>query len=93
MKISNHVMTLLVLSMTAAVAGMAASTGLNPSPVFANHEFSANLTGQQEVSPVDTQATGEAILVQDMPLNQTIDYFVNVTGIQAVTQGHVHGAG
>lgn len=92
MKISNHVMTLLVISMTAAVAGMAASTGLNPSPVFANHEFSANLTGQQEVPPVDTQATGEAILVQDMPLNQTIDYFVNVTGIQAVTQGHIHSA-
>ena len=39
MKISDHVMTLLVLSMTAAVAGMAASTGLNPSPVFANTSF------------------------------------------------------
>lgn len=76
--------------MTAAIAVVATSTGLNPSTVFANHEFAANLTGQQEVPPVDTQATGEAILVQDMPLNQTIHYFVNATGIQGANQGHIH---
>jgi hypothetical protein len=58
--------------------------------VFANHEFAANLTGQQEVPPVDTQATGEAILVPDLPLNQTVYYFVNATGIQGVTKGHIH---
>ena len=80
-------MTLLVLSMTAAIAGLAASTGLNPHTVFANHEFAANLTGQQEVPPVDTQATGQAIVV---PLNQTATYYVNVTDIQGVTQGHIH---
>ena len=76
--------------MTATVAVVATSTGLNPSTVFANHEFAANLTGQQEVPPVDTQAAGEAILVQDMRLNQTIHYYVNATGIQGVTQGHIH---
>ncbi len=75
--------------MTAAIAGMAASTGLNPSPVFTNHDFSANLTGQQEVPPVDTQATGQSILVQDLLSNQTIPYLVNVTSIQGVTQGHI----
>lgn len=87
MRISIHIMTLLVLSMTAAIAGLAASTGLNPSTVFANHEFAANLTGQQEVPPVNTQATGQAIVV---PLNQSVTYYVNVTGIQGVTQGHIH---
>ena len=73
--------------MTAAIAGLAASTGLNPSTVFANHEFAANLTGQQEVPPVNTQATGQAIVV---PINQSVSYYVNVTGIQGVTQGHIH---
>jgi hypothetical protein len=90
MKITNHVMKLMVLSMIAAIAGVGAATGLTPSTVFANHEFATNMTGQHELPPVDTQAIGEAILVQDLPLNQTIHYFVNVTGIQGVTQGHIH---
>ena len=77
----------MVLSMTAAIAGLAASTGLSISTVFANHEFAANLTGQQEVPPVNTQATGQAIVV---PLNQTVNYYVNVTDIKGVTQGHIH---
>lgn len=42
--------------------------------------------------PVDTQATGHAVLVQNMPQNQTVHYFVNVTGIQGATQGHIHNA-
>jgi hypothetical protein len=29
-------------------------------------------------------------LVQDLPLNQTIHYFINVTGTEGVTQGHIH---
>ena len=35
------------------------STSLAPSMVFANHEFATNMTGQQEVPPVDTQDVGE----------------------------------
>jgi len=58
--------------------------------VFANHDFTANLTGQQEVPPVDTQATGEAIFVPVLPRNETIEFHVNATGIQGVTQGHIH---
>ena len=66
------------------------SSILHPSMVFANHEFSANLTGQQEIPPVDTQASGQAIFVVDMPKNETIDYYLNATGIQGATQGHIH---
>jgi hypothetical protein len=58
--------------------------------VYANHEFAANLTGQQEVPPVQTQATGEAIFVPVTPDNQTISFFVNATNIQGLTQGHIH---
>ncbi len=79
--------------LTVAIAGIAVVlTSLTPSTVFANHEFATNMTGQEEVPPVDTQALGETILVQDLPLNQTIHYFVNVTGIEGVTQGRIHSA-
>ena len=77
----NHIASFIVFSFIAAIFGIAVATGLNPSTVYANHEFAANLTGQQEVPPVDTQATGQVILVQNMSQNQTVPYFVNVTGI------------
>ena len=91
MKITNHVMTLMIFSMTAAIAGiLSIINGLTPTTVFANHEFSTNMTGQEEVPPVDTQATGEAIFVPIQPRNDTIDFYVNATGIKAVTQAHIH---
>ena len=77
--------------MTLGIAGITViSTNLAPSTVFANVYFVTNMTGQEEVPPVDTQAVGEAILTQDLPLNQTVHYFVNVTGIEGVSQGHIH---
>ena len=91
MKISNQVTKLLVLVITVAIASITlVSTGLTPSQVFANVYFMTNMTGQQEVPPVDTKAVGETILTQDLPLNQTMHYYVNVTGIQGITQGHIH---
>ncbi|WP_196777421.1 CHRD domain-containing protein [Candidatus Nitrosocosmicus hydrocola] len=90
MKISNSVLTFMLVSLTAAIAGLVLATGINPTVVFANHEFAANLTGQEEVPPVDTQAMGEAIFVPIQPRNETIDFYVNTTGIQAVTQAHIH---
>ena len=91
MKTTTHyVATFIVLSFTAAIFGMVVAIGLNPSTVYANHEFAANLTGQQEVPPVDTQATGQVILVQNITQNQTVPYFVNVTGIQGANKGHIH---
>jgi hypothetical protein len=91
MKLSNQITKLLVLVLTVPIVGIAVVlTSLAPSTVFANHEFATNMTGQEEVPPVNTQAVGETILVQDLPLNQTIHYFVNVTGIEGITQGHIH---
>ena len=75
--------------MTAVIAGiLAVSMSLTPTIVFANHEFATNMTGQEEVPSVDTQATGEAIFVPVQPRNDTIDFYVNATGIKAVTQAH-----
>lgn len=91
MKINNHLTKLLVLALTVALTSIAmVSTSLPSSTVFANHDFATNMTGQHEIPPVDTQAVGEAILVQNLPLNETMHYFVNVTGIEGVTQGHIH---
>lgn len=90
MKINNLVMTYMLVSLTTAIAGVAVATSINPTVVFANHEFAANLTGQQEVPPVDTQGAGEAVFVPIQPGNDTISFYVNATGIQAVTQAHIH---
>ncbi len=90
MKINNLVMTFVLVSLTTVIAGLAVASSINPTVVFANHEFATNMTGQEQVPPIDTQAIGESTLVQDLPLNQTIHYFVNVTGIDGVTQGHIH---
>lgn len=90
MKNSNFGITLLMLFMTATIASIIAILGTTTSVAYANHEFETNMTGQQEVPPVNTQAVGEAFLANDVPVNGTIYYYVNVTGIQGATQGHIH---
>lgn len=90
MKINNHILTFIMLSNATTIAGVATTSSLNAQDVYANHEFVANMTGKEEVPPVDTQAIGQAIFVQDLPLNQTIHYFLNVTAIQNATQSHIH---
>ena len=82
----------MVIPMIVLVLGsaIALSSVSGASVVFANHEFATNLTGKQEVPPMDTQATGEAVFVPDLPRNETIDFWANATGIQAATMGHIH---
>lgn len=82
--------TMVILTITLVLgSAFALSSISSTSVVFANHEFAANLTGQQEVPPVNTQATGEAIFVPDLPRNETIDFWVNGTGIQGATMGQI----
>ena len=76
----------------AVILGSAAaiSSFSNTSIAFAKHELVANLSGQEEVPPVDTQATGMAEFTPVMPNNETVDFNVNATNIQGVTAGHIH---
>ena len=76
----------------AVILGSAAaiSSFSNTSIAFAKHELVANLSGQEEVPPVDTQATGMAEFTPVMPNNETVDFNVNATDINGVTQGHIH---
>ena len=76
----------------AVILGSAAalSSFSNTSIAFAKHELVANLSGQEEVPPVDTKATGMTEFTPVMPNNETVDFDVNATNIQGVTHGHIH---
>jgi len=52
--------------------------------------FSAMLSGGEEVPPVDTAATGVASFTVEG--GESIEYDVNVTGMDKVTAAHIHNA-
>ncbi len=52
-----------------------------------NANFSARLSGQREVPPVQTVANGTADLV---PTNDSVIYLVNTTNLKGIAAGHVH---
>jgi hypothetical protein len=89
MTIKNSRMLFLTIAL-ALGSVIAVSTISSTSTAFANHDFVANLTGQEEVPPVDTQATGEARFIPVLPNNDTLDFVVNASDIQNVTQAHIH---
>lgn len=63
----------------------------NLNSAFAQTEteaFTANLSGGEEVPPVTTQATGVASF--NVTGADSVDYSVNVTGMDKVTAAHIH---
>ncbi len=61
----------------------------NDTTAFAqNNKFMANLTGKEEVPPVNSNATGTVQLT--LQGEEGIDYIVNATSIRGVTEGHLH---
>jgi hypothetical protein len=50
-------------------------------------KFTATLSGQEEVPPTDSQATGMAEVTVT---GDNAEYSVNATNIQGVTAGHIH---
>ena len=73
----------------AALALAAAISDLTDSEVFAQEgqKFTAQLSGQEEVPPTNSQATGMA---EFTVVGQTIEYTVNASNIQGVTGGHIY---
>ena len=83
--------TIVFFTIAVVLGSVAAlSSFSNTSIAFAKHELVANLSGQEEVPPVDTQATGMSEFTPVMPNNETVDFNVNATNIQGVTAGHIH---
>ena len=54
----------------------------------AKYPYKTQLSGKDEVPPVQTSATGEAEFT--LPANDTMKYRVNVTGISNATAAHIH---
>ena len=52
--------------------------------------YEAPLAGQNEVPPVQSNATGLAVFTT--PFNDTVNYRVNITGISNPTGAHIHVA-
>ena len=75
------------LMITAATLGLADS-------VFAQGpaKFGFNLTGSQEVPPVQTNATGMANISSYTIAGDSITYSIDAPNIKDVTAGHIHFA-
>jgi hypothetical protein len=75
---------------TFVLVGILAATAIHLPAVLAQEmtTFSAQLSGQEEVPPVETQATGMAQF--EIMGDDSISYTVNASDIQAVTAGHIH---
>jgi hypothetical protein len=74
--------TLAVLAITVATEALT-NSGFAQGP----QTFSMNLSGSEEVPPVQTEATGVA---EFTPGVDSVAYSVNATNIEGVTAGHIH---
>ncbi|HEU4445072.1 MAG TPA: CHRD domain-containing protein, partial [Nitrososphaeraceae archaeon] len=75
------VATVLSLGATAIVLNM-------PKALATTEAFVANLTGDKEVPPVQTQATGTAGFSQ--PHLSNMSFGIRVSNIEGVTAAHIH---
>ncbi len=80
------------LSLVLSLAGLVALVALAPAAPMGgmsggHHTFTAHLTGQAEVPPVDTQAHGNAMFWAD---GDSVRYRLVANGIEHVTGAHIH---
>jgi len=77
--------TIFAIAATLVVIGI--TSGLTNSAVAQEQKFVATLSGQEEVPPTTSQATGMAEVTVT---GESAEYSVNATNIQGVTAGHIH---
>jgi hypothetical protein len=85
-------MTIIVIAIvvTIATTGVVAVTITeSPNSVFAQQpqKIVMNLSGSEEVPPVQTEATGVA---EFTPGEDSVAYSINATNIEGATAGHIH---
>lgn len=71
----------------AALATAGIATSLTSSVFAQEQKFMAKLSGQEEVPPTDSQATGMA---EFTVMGDNVEYTVDASNIEAVTAGHIH---
>jgi CHRD domain len=76
------------IATTAALVIVGSIFGITSSVVAQQQLFSTSLSGQEEVPPTESQATGMA---EFMALGDSVGYTVMASEIQGVTAGHIHG--
>src|SRR5512132_4173546 len=81
--------TLAIVAIAIVVVAVGGVTINSISLAFAQgQKFMAKLSGQDEVPPTDSQATGMA---EFTPMGtDSVMYSVNASNIQGVTAGHIH---
>jgi hypothetical protein len=96
MKINNNsktTMFFIVASLSLITIALTSITYLSyATTVFAVHhegkqKFTAQLSGDQQVPPIQTSASGMAWF---KPMQDSVWFEVNVTNIQGVTMAHIH---
>jgi CHRD domain len=91
MSIKMTVAATIAIVVTIATTGgvVAATTTVSTNSVYAQEpqEIVVNLSGSEEVPPVQTEATGVAEFI---PGEDSVAYSVNATNIEGVTAGHIH---
>ena len=79
-----------IFAITAALAIVGITSWLTNSVVGQEQKFVATLSGQEEVPPTNSQATGMAEVTLS---GENTEYSVNASNMQGVTAGHIHSGG
>ena len=82
----SSVLTITVLIATTIIM-VSAITFSNHIALAQNEKFKAKLSGQEEIPPVQTTASGKAWF---KPMQDKVWFKLNVTDMQGVTQAHIH---
>ena len=85
---NNNVTSVLTITILIAVTiTMVSAITFSNNIVFAqNEKFNAKLSGQDEVPPVQTTASGCPV----KPMQDNVWFKLNVTDMQGVTKAHIH---
>jgi hypothetical protein len=89
MYIRKFIPILGLVTVSLALLTMSSASG-SVSPMI--QQFTANMTGKEEVPPKDTKATGDAEFTKLLlsRISRDMDYRVNVTNMDKVTMVHIH---
>lgn len=93
MKINNNTIEIfVVLTSLSLIAAFASTIYLSSASVFAGpsgaqQKFSAQLFGDQEVPPIQTNASGMAWFKSNQ---DSLEFELNVTDLQGITMAHIH---